>query len=219
MSAESDRARLAERVTALVGAVLPGAAFLDLDSPLGPQAVSFAAYDEDDPRSAAELAAALEEALRADGWRTSASCDGETEGLNVAQEGLGGGAFGVQTTVVTFMGLARPPAGPPPAAPLAALSAEVRAAIQAATPHPVHPRDDFADPAALRIAGWDPDEQQPNEALLDKAAAYLAAHGWQVGPEPTDSEDRSARVTKPGLATGRLQASNHALTFTGHLTP
>ena len=233
MSAESDRALLAEQVTALVRVVLPGATFLDIDSPLGTEAVSFAAYDETDPRPAAELAAALDAALRAGGWHTSESSDGATQGLNVAKEGLGGGVFGVQTSVISFMGLARPggprPAGEPGASTgastgpsarlLADLSAEIRAAIQAATPRPVYPRDDFEDAGALRIAGWDPDERQSNEALLDKAVGYLAARGWSVGAEPTDSEDRSARVAKAGFAAGRLYAANQSLTFTGCLTP
>jgi hypothetical protein len=245
VSADSDRARFEEKVTALVGAALPGATFLELDSPLGAEAVSFAAYDEADTRPAAALLAALGAALRADGWQTTQAEPSEgVVGLNAAKEGLGGGTFGAQTSVISFTGFTEPgaaafaqdaasagdgsgggTAGPgEPGAPGApgcgtgALSAEIRAAIRAATPGAVHPRDDFEDEDALRIAGWDPDEKQSNGALLDKAATYLTAHGWQVSPEPTGSDDRSARIAKPGLAAGRLYASNQALTFTGHLS-
>jgi hypothetical protein len=287
VSADSERAQFEEKVTALVGAALPGATFLELDSPLGEQAVSFAAYDEADTRPAAALLAALGEALRADGWQTTQAAPSEgIVGLNAAKEGLGGGTFGAQASVISFTGFTEPgaaafardaasgsggPAGAgepdgaggsggsaraagsdgaggsggsagsdgsggsggsgngsgepgdpqpgDPASGAADLSAEIRAAIRAATPGAVHPRDDFEDRDALRIAGWDPHEKQSNEALLDKAATYLTAHGWQVSPEPTDSDDRSARLGKPGLATGRLYASNRALTFTGRLTP
>jgi hypothetical protein len=270
VSADSDRARFEEKVTALVGAALPGATFLELDSPLGEEAVSFAAYDEADTRPAAALLAALGEVLRSGGWQTTPAPPSEgIVGLNAAKEGLGGGTFGVQTSVISFTGFTEPgaaafaqeaargsggPGGPDgsigpngsggpggadgsggsggsaggsagpgepggPGSRTADLSAEIRAAIRAATPGVVHPRDDFEDEDALRIAGWDPDEKQSNEALLGKATTYLTAHGWQVSPEFTDSDDRSARVGKPGLAAGRLYASNRSLTFTGRLTP
>jgi hypothetical protein len=105
VSVESDRALLAERVTALVSATLPGATFMDLPTPMGAEAVSFAGYDEADVRPATALVAALAEALRADGRRTAPASDDDTEGLHVAKEGLGGGVFGVQTSVISFMGL------------------------------------------------------------------------------------------------------------------
>ena len=106
---DSDRARFEEKVTALVGAALPGATFLELDSPLGEEAVSFAAYDEADTRPAEALLGALDEALRADGWQTAQAAPSEgIVGLNAAKEGLGGGTFGVQTSVISFTGFTEP---------------------------------------------------------------------------------------------------------------
>ncbi|WP_328328104.1 MULTISPECIES: hypothetical protein [unclassified Streptomyces] len=97
------------------------------------------------------------------------------------------------------------------------VSSELRAAIRAATPRAVHPADDF-ESSSVRIAGWDPEEPQSNDALLHRSTVYLAEHGWQILPETTDSEDRSASVSRAGLVEGRLYASNRGLTFTGTLT-
>ncbi len=105
MSVESDRALFAEKVAALVRATLPAAAVLELTSPLGREAVSFAAYDEEDARPPAELLAALTAVLADEGWRTTpAPPDDGTVGLHAAKDGLGGGTFGVQTSVISFTG-------------------------------------------------------------------------------------------------------------------
>ncbi|MFD7873044.1 hypothetical protein ACFV5G_02755 [Streptomyces sp. NPDC059766] len=98
-----------------------------------------------------------------------------------------------------------------------AVAVEIRAAIRAATPRAVYPDDEFGspDPVSLRVAGWDPDETQSNDRLLKQATSHLLRHGWKVFPEPTDSDDRSARIIKPSLANGRLYAANQGLTFTG----
>ncbi|MFF3977840.1 hypothetical protein [Streptomyces sp. NPDC001828] len=96
------------------------------------------------------------------------------------------------------------------------VSAEIRDAIKEATPRAVYPDDEF-DGRAVRVAGWDPEETRSNEALLRRSTARLASRGWQVFPETTDSEDRSALVFKDGLVNGRLYASNQSLTFTGDL--
>jgi hypothetical protein len=98
-----------------------------------------------------------------------------------------------------------------------AVAAEIHAAIKAATSKAVYPDDEFGSPAhpSLRVAGWDPDETQSNDRLLKQSTSHLAEHGWKIFPEPTDSDDRSARVVKPGLASGRLYAANQGLTFTG----
>lgn len=241
MSVDQDRARFVERIRGYVTAAMPGATFLDLEPVIGEDSVSLSAYDENDGRPAAGIMAALEAAVRADGWQTVRSRDGETEGLNIAHEGVGGGVFGVQAMVISFTGVPgygtpepkpdpepapapAPAPGPessefaPPTSRHLAVSGDIRAAIHSATPRAVHPRDDF-DGGEVRVAGWDPDERQSNEALLAKAGTYLTGHGWQVSPDMwTDSEDRSAAVSKPGLAAGRLYASNGGLTFVGALT-
>ena len=97
------------------------------------------------------------------------------------------------------------------------IAAEIRSAIKAATPRAVYPDDEFGspEPTSLRVAGWDPDEKQSNDRLLKQSTSHLAQRGWQIFPEPTDSDDRSARIIKPGVASGRLYAANQALTFTG----
>lgn len=232
MSVDQDRARFVERIRGYITAAMPGATFLDLDPVIGDDSVSLSAYDEHDARPPAEIVTALDTALRADGWQTVRSGDGETEGLNVAQEGVGGGVFGVQAMVVSFTGVpgygnpepepkpeaAEPAEAAPPTGRQLAVSREIRAAIRSAAPRAVHPRDDF-DGDEVRIAGWDPEERQSNEALLAKADTFLTAHGWQVSPDMwTDSEDRSAVVRKAGLAAGRLHAANRGLTFIGGLT-
>lgn len=97
------------------------------------------------------------------------------------------------------------------------VASELRAAIRAASSGAVHPPDEF-ESAYVRIAGWDPGEARSNDALLRRSTGYLAECGWQVLPEATDSEDRSAFVSRAGLVEGRLYASNRALTFTGTLT-
>ncbi|MEV0981283.1 hypothetical protein [Streptomyces sp. NPDC049915] len=107
-----------------------------------------------------------------------------------------------------------------------ALSAELHAAIKAATPKAVHPKDEFGTATAgsgcsgtrltVRIAGWDPDEAQSNEELLTKSTAYLEKRGWKIHPLPTDSEDQAARIDKAGYAEGLLDASNQSLTFAGN---
>ncbi len=96
-------------------------------------------------------------------------------------------------------------------------AAEIRTAIKAATPRAVYPDDEFGSPESpsVRVAGWDPDETQSNERLLKQSTSHLAKQGWKIFPETTDSDDRSARIIKPGLASGRLYASNQSLTFTG----
>ncbi|UQA93732.1 hypothetical protein [Streptomyces halobius] len=105
------------------------------------------------------------------------------------------------------------------------ISGDIRAAIKAATPDVVYPEDEFGTPTEhgggrlqfdVRVVGWDPDESQSNDSLLKKSTAYLVRHGWRFSPEVTDSEDRSALISKTGLAEGRLYASNQSLTFTGH---
>ncbi|MER5564540.1 hypothetical protein ACFW17_29760 [Streptomyces sp. NPDC058961] len=96
------------------------------------------------------------------------------------------------------------------------VSAQIRDAIKEATPHAVYPDDEF-EGRSVRVAGWDPEETQSNEALLQRSTARLAARGWQVFPEATDSEDRSALLFKDGLANGRLYAANQSLTFVGDL--
>ncbi|MEU7724829.1 hypothetical protein AB0B78_06260 [Streptomyces sp. NPDC040724] len=103
-------------------------------------------------------------------------------------------------------------------APEAVLSAEIRAAIRAAAPGAVYPDDEF-DADSARIAGWDPQETASNGSLLRASTQYLAEHGWRVDPEATDSDDRSARVSKAGVGRGRLYASGRGLTFTGSVTP
>ncbi|WUH94372.1 hypothetical protein OG900_32375 [Streptomyces sp. NBC_00433] len=225
MSDDQDRARFAERIRGYVSAAMPGAAFLDLAPVLGEDSVSMSAYDEDDRRPAAEIVAALDAAVRADGWRSVRSGDGATAGLNVARDRVGGGVFGVQTGVVSFTGV--PDYGEPgpaaaerpgPTGRQLGVSRDIRAAIRSAAPGAVHPRDDF-DGDRVRVAGWDPDGRGSDEALLGKAGAFLAGHGWQVTPDMwTDSDDRSAVVAKPGLAAGRLLASDGGLTFVGSLT-
>ncbi|MFD9001862.1 hypothetical protein ACFV0T_12955 [Streptomyces sp. NPDC059582] len=97
------------------------------------------------------------------------------------------------------------------------IAEEIRAAIKAATSRAVYPDDEFGhpDPASLRVAGWDPDETQSNDRLLKHSTSHLVRNGWKVFPEPTDSDDRSARILKPGFASGRLYAANQGLTFTG----
>lgn len=231
MSAERDSARFVAKVTACVTAAMPGAVFVELDSVVE-DAVSLAGYDEADKRSADEVTAALEEAVRADGWEAVRSVrDGMTM-LKIAREGLGGGVFSVQESAIAFTGIpgygnprpepepepAPSPSPAPPVDPRRAVSAEMRGAIRAAAPRAVHPRDEFEDDGGVRVAGWDPQERQSNEELLAKADGYLTAHGWQVSPDMwEDSEDRSAVVRKAGVASGRLHAANGGLTFIGRL--
>ncbi|MGW0361893.1 hypothetical protein [Streptomyces sp. NPDC002990] len=99
-----------------------------------------------------------------------------------------------------------------------ALSAEIRAAIKAAAPRAVYPDDEFEGGSA-RIAGWDPEETASNDALLRDSTQYLARRGWRVATEATDSDDRSARISKEGVGRGRLYASSRGLTFTGSVAP
>ncbi|MEV0981288.1 hypothetical protein [Streptomyces sp. NPDC049915] len=101
------------------------------------------------------------------------------------------------------------------------VAAEIRAAIKAATPKAVHPDDEFGSAAtpSIRVAGWDPDEARSNDRLLKLSTGHLAQHGWRIFSEATDSDDRSARVMKPGVASGRLYAANGGLTFTGAVEP
>ena len=100
----------------------------------------------------------------------------------------------------------------------ALLVTEIRAAIKRATPQAVYPDAEFEVDSA-RIAGWDPQETQSNDALLRASTEYLAEHGWRVSPEATDSDDRSARIAKAGVGRGRLYAASRGLTFTGSVTP
>lgn len=102
--------------------------------------------------------------------------------------------------------------------PAQTLSAEIRAAIKAAAPRAVYPDDEFEGDLA-RIAGWDPQETGSNGALLRASTQYLAERGWRVAPEATDSDDRSARISKEGVGKGRLYASCRGLTFTGSVAP
>ncbi|MFD3539758.1 hypothetical protein ACFWUQ_09695 [Streptomyces sp. NPDC058662] len=100
----------------------------------------------------------------------------------------------------------------------AVLTAEIRAAIRRATPQAVFPDAEFEADSA-RVAGWDPQETQSNDALLRASTEYLADRGWRVSPEATDSEDRSARIAKAGVGRGRLYAASRGLTYTGSVTP
>ncbi|MGW5847051.1 hypothetical protein ACWFQ8_03625 [Streptomyces sp. NPDC055254] len=100
----------------------------------------------------------------------------------------------------------------------AVLVAEIRAAIRRATPQAVYPDAEFEGGSA-RVAGWDPQETQSNDALLRASTEYLAEHGWRVSLEATDSDDRSAGVAKAGVGRGRLYAASRGLTFTGSVTP
>lgn len=226
MSATEGSARFAEsaelvaKVTAYITAAMPGATLVELGSVFGDGGVALSGHDETDTRPTTALVNALESALRADGWESAWSADGGIHRLRIARAG-GAGEFRVQPSVITFDGV--PGHGGPGAEPVRvaelrqALSDDIRAAIRSATPNPVYPRDDFEDGGA-RIAGWDPEERRSNEALLDEALRHLAARGWEVTPETTDSEDRSARIARPGLASGRLYAANRGLTFTGRFT-
>jgi hypothetical protein len=224
VSADKGSALFVEKVTAYITAAMPGAAFMELDSVLGEEAVALAGHDEADARPADEVMAVLAEAVRADGWEAVSYVDEGNTVLKIAKEGLGGGVFSVQRSAIAFTGIpgyGTPDPAPrpaPPVDPRRAVSEEMRAAIRAAAPEAVHPRDDFGDDGGVRIAGWDPEERQSNGELLTKADGYLTAHGWQVSPDMwEDSEDRSAVVRKAGVASGRLHASNGGLTFVGHL--
>ncbi|MDQ0930255.1 hypothetical protein [Streptomyces turgidiscabies] len=105
-----------------------------------------------------------------------------------------------------------------------AISTEMHAAIKAATPKAVYPKDEFGSASgaecsgrqsSVRIAGWDPEETQSNDDLLRKSTAYLEKQGWEITPLSADSEDQAARVTKSGATEGLLTASNQGLTFEG----
>ncbi|WP_433892036.1 hypothetical protein [Streptomyces sp. CA-111067] len=238
MDAESERVLFLAKVTEFLTAALPGATVMEMPSAVGEDAVSLAGYDEADVRPALDVVAALDGVLRADGWETVRSSDGETEGLNVAKEGVGGGVFGVRLSVISFTGIpgyGNPEPEPEPvpdsdAAPdgdaRRTLSAEIRAAITSAMPGAVLTRDVFEADGSVRIAGSDPESGRPpgdedwNQELLDKAGDHLAAHDWQVAPDMWNgaSSDRTAWISKPGLADGRLDASG-GLTFTGRVTP
>lgn len=230
MSADKGSALFVEKVTACIAAAMPGAAFMELDSVLGEEAVALAGYDEADARPVDEIMAVLAAAVRADGWEAVSYVDEGNTVLKVAKEGLGGGVFSVQQSAIAFTGIpgyGTPAPDPQPAAPSTptplaeprrAVSEEIRGAIRAAAPEAVHPRDEFGEDGGVRIAGWDPEERQSNGELLVKADGYLTAHGWQVSPDMwEDSEDRSAVVRKAGVASGRLHASNGGLTFIGRL--
>ena len=81
------------------------------------------------------------------------------------------------------------------------VSKEVHAAIKAATPKAVYPKDEFGKTSStecankqssVRIAGWDPDETQANEDLLAKSTTYLEKHGWSIFTVTTGSDDQAA---------------------------
>ncbi len=103
------------------------------------------------------------------------------------------------------------------------VSTEMHAAIKAATPKAVYPKDEFGSASSaecsgrpsVRIAGWDPEETQSNDDLLTKSTAYLEKRGWEITPLSADSEDQAARITKSGVTEGLLTASNQSLTFEG----
>ncbi|MFI1360676.1 hypothetical protein ACH4TV_44960 [Streptomyces sp. NPDC020898] len=104
------------------------------------------------------------------------------------------------------------------------VSTEMHAAIKAATPKAVYPKDEFGSASSaecsgqqssVRIAGWDPEETQSNGDLLTKSTAYLEKQGWEITPLSADSEDQAARITKSGVTEGLLTASNQGLTFEG----
>ncbi|MBT2451335.1 hypothetical protein J7F03_30550 [Streptomyces sp. ISL-43] len=228
--AERDRNRLVKEAGAVLGAVLGHATLMRLPSPVGPEAVSVTAFDESETRSAAELTAALVEVLGTAGWTiqdTESTAPAAPGGpaLYAVLPGLGSGSFAVQPPAISFAGLLEVDAlsgtqdeGGREAGPAAVLSAEIRAAIKAAAPRAVYPDDEFEADSA-RIAGWDPQETQSNAALLRASTEYLADRGWRVSPEATDSDDRSARISKEGVGKGRLYASSRGLTFTGSVTP
>jgi hypothetical protein len=105
------------------------------------------------------------------------------------------------------------------------VSKDLHAAIKAATPKAVYPKDEFGKgsgdarcsgtSSSVRIVGWDPDESQSNDELLTKSTAYLKKQGWDIAPQVTDSQDQAAKITKSGMAEGLLTAANQGLTFEG----
>lgn len=230
MTTEETRALLKSEVEAAITAAMPGATLLDVPSSITtePDGLSVSAFDASDTRAAHEVCGRLAAHLRQHGWTVEVEVEDEKEGLHAAKPDLGGGVFGVTTAAMSFVGLV---GGPRMSAEEVrkSVSGEIRAAIRAATPKPVYPRDEYGPAAAgdtsgaarrtasVRVAGWDPDEKQSNEELLRKASAYLLDHDWRIWPEMTDSDDRSARLSKPGQAEGRLYVSNKGFVFTGDI--
>ncbi|MFD9307493.1 hypothetical protein ACFWCB_33275 [Streptomyces sp. NPDC060048] len=107
--AKRDRKRLVKEAGAVFGAVLGDATLVEVPSPVGPEAVSVTAFDESETRTAAELTAALAEALGEAGWTiqdtesTAPAAAGPA--LYAVLPGLGSGSFAVQPPAISFAGL------------------------------------------------------------------------------------------------------------------
>ncbi|WP_405779110.1 hypothetical protein [Streptomyces sp. NBC_00859] len=219
------RQKLTAEVEAVLTAVMANASVLNLSPPGPAEGVLITSFDAADARSWQELLKDLTHQLRDLGWLVDEEHQVDTNpAVHATFLGAGGGVFGVQATAISFNGPGEQFTGAEEEEAVGmtvadanrAVSADMRAAIKAATSKRVYPDDEFED-LSVRIAGWNPEETRSNDVLLKKSTAYLAQHGWKIFPETTDSDDRSALVFKPGTADGRLNASNQGLTFVGRL--
>lgn len=106
MAEEEGRATLTSAVRSVIAAVMPGATVMDLPSVISPEAVAITAFDASDTRAPGELADAFIARLRADDWVID---DGQLKEpdttFHAARSELGGGAFTVRTTAVSFSGM------------------------------------------------------------------------------------------------------------------
>ena len=106
MPDEQGRAALVSEVKSVINAVMPGATMMDLPSVISSEAVAITAFDASDTRPADALADAFVARLRSDGWVIDDRQRHDPEPtFHAAKAELGGGAFAVQTTAVSFNGV------------------------------------------------------------------------------------------------------------------
>ncbi|WP_405944379.1 hypothetical protein OG372_15825 [Streptomyces sp. NBC_01020] len=98
--------QLADAVRTVLAAVLADPTTMDLPSVVSTEAVALTAFDAADGRTVRELTDALDEQLRSAGWTVDDRRRSDAEpSLYAAKPDVGGGAFGVQATAISFNGL------------------------------------------------------------------------------------------------------------------
>ncbi|WP_328328106.1 hypothetical protein [Streptomyces sp. NBC_00455] len=98
--------QLADAVGSVLATVLADPTTMGLPSVVSTEAVAVTAFDAADTRTVRELTDALVEQLKSAGWAVDDRRRNDAEpSLYAAKPDVGGGAFGVQATAISFNGL------------------------------------------------------------------------------------------------------------------